>query len=109
MSCATRSGRVAGERAAGAAEPVVERDGGGECGEAHGDAHEEVVQGACAVAFEAELVLQRPDDGLNTLAQPALFTCQSRITNGMSRRAVTSAGLPVLDLVTGLHAGVLTA
>src|SRR5512144_1151629 len=67
MSCATDSGRVAGERAAGAAEAVVERDGGGERGEAHGDAHEEVVEGAGAVAFEAEDVLGGPEDRFDAL------------------------------------------
>src|SRR6266536_6483496 len=68
MSCATGSGGVAGQRAAGAAEAVVERDGGGEGGEAHGDAHEEVVQGAGPVAFEAEDVLGGPDDRFDALA-----------------------------------------
>ena len=97
------------ERLTGRAYLPVVPDRGVERQEALHDPRPESGGDAAAVAFGAELVLQRPDDGLNTLAQPALFTCQSRITNGMSRRAVTSAGLPVLDLVTGLHAGVLTA
>jgi hypothetical protein len=43
MSWATRSGAVAGERAAWSAEAVIERDGGGEGGEAHREADAEVV------------------------------------------------------------------
>jgi hypothetical protein len=66
--CAAGSGGVAGQRAAGAAEAVVEGNGGGQRREAHGDAHEEVVQGACVVAFEAKDVLGGPEDRFDALA-----------------------------------------
>src|SRR5919106_5072940 len=68
MSCATGSGRVAGQPAAGAAEAVVECDGGGERGEARGEADAEVVQGAGAVTFEGEDVLGGPEDRFDSLA-----------------------------------------
>src|SRR3954452_13335923 len=78
MACATVSGRVAGQRAAGAAEAVVQRDGGGERGEAACQAHAQLVQDACAVAFEAEDVFGRVEDRLDALADrsevwPAAF------------------------------------
>src|SRR6266498_1877381 len=68
MSCATGSGGVAGQRAAGAPEAVVERDGGSQRGEARDHAREEVVQSAGAVAFEAEDVLGGPEDRLDAPA-----------------------------------------
>ena len=58
MSSATGSGGVAGERAAGAAEAVVECDCGGECGESAGEVDTEVLEGARAVAYEGEDVLK---------------------------------------------------
>src|SRR3954447_4023038 len=68
MSCAAGSGGVAGERAAGAAEAVVERDRRGERGEAAGEPHMQLVQDAGAVAFEAEDVLGGEEDRFDALA-----------------------------------------
>ena len=59
---------VAAERAAGAAEAVVERDRGGEGGEASREAHAQVVQGARAVAFEGEDALGGSEDRFDSLA-----------------------------------------
>src|SRR5512144_745615 len=68
MSSATGSGGVLGQRAAGEAKSVVERDGCGECQEAAGQAGPEPVQRASSVAFEGEDVLGRPVDRLDALA-----------------------------------------
>src|SRR3954469_19062548 len=68
MSCATGSGGVAGEGAAGAAEAVVEGHRGGERGEAAGEPHMQLVQDAGAVAFEAEDVLGGEEDRFDALA-----------------------------------------
>src|SRR3954453_3894990 len=68
MSCAAASGGVAGQRAAGACEAGVERDGGGQRGEAGGQSDAELVQDAGAVAFEAEDVLGGKEDRLDALA-----------------------------------------
>src|SRR5919199_2448939 len=68
MSCAAGSGGVAGQRAAGASEAVVERDRGGECGEAAGESDAQLVQGAGAVALEAEDVLGGEEDRFDPLA-----------------------------------------
>jgi hypothetical protein len=53
----------------GADEPVVP-DAGVEGEEPLDDAGPESCGDAAAVAFEAELALQRPDDGLDALAEP---------------------------------------
>src|SRR4051812_16493608 len=58
MSSSTGSGGVVGECAWWPAEAVVEADRGGECEEAAAEAGAEAVQGAGAVAFECEQVLQ---------------------------------------------------
>src|SRR5215203_1637460 len=60
---ASRLGDVVGERAAGAIEPVVEVDAGGEREHALDDAGAQVVQRAGAVAFEASrsLAVQKID------------------------------------------------
>src|SRR5215210_5835393 len=68
MSSSTWLGAVVGQRAAGAAEVVVERDAGGECEQALADAGSEAVQGAGAVAFEGEEVFAGPEDALDALA-----------------------------------------
>src|SRR5215212_1840736 len=68
MSDSAGLGGVGRERAAGAAESVVERDGGGEREEALTEADSEAVEGAGAVAFEAEQVLAGPEDALDALA-----------------------------------------
>ena len=68
MSCATGLVGVAGERAAGAAEAVVERDGGGQRGEAAGESDAELVQDAGAVAFQAEDVFGGEEDRFDALA-----------------------------------------
>src|SRR3982751_1576118 len=68
MTCAAGSVGVAGERSAGAAEAVVERDCGGERGEAAGEADAQLVQDAGAVAFEAEDVLGGEEDRFDALA-----------------------------------------
>src|SRR3954465_12449978 len=68
MSCAAGSGGVAGQRAAGAAEAVVECDGGGERGEAAGEADAQLVQDARAVAFEAEEVVGGEEGRFDALA-----------------------------------------
>ena len=68
MSCSTRLCGVVDQRAAGAAELVVERDAGGECQEPLADACTQSVQGAGAVAFEAEQVFAGPEDALDALA-----------------------------------------
>src|ERR1035441_156761 len=67
MSSAMVSGGVGGEGSAGAVEAVVERDGGGECGEAREQAHAEGLEGACAVTLEGEDVLAGPEDRLDPL------------------------------------------
>src|SRR3954465_3576294 len=68
MSSSTRSGGVVDEGAAGAAELVVERDAGGEGEQSLADARSEAVQGAGAVAFEAEQVFAGPEDAFDALA-----------------------------------------
>src|SRR5918999_837669 len=68
MSCSTSSGAVVDERAGGAAELVVEGDAGGEGEQALADPCSQPVQGAGAVAFEAEQVFERPEDALDALA-----------------------------------------
>src|ERR1700677_197474 len=68
MSCATVLGGVGGEGSAGAAEAVVECDGGGECGEAGEQPHAEVSEGAGAVTLEREEVLAGLKDRLDPLA-----------------------------------------
>src|SRR3954451_6166218 len=68
MTCAAGSVGVAGERSAGAAEAVVERDCGGELGEATGEPDAQLVQDAGAVAFEAEDVLGGEEDRFDALA-----------------------------------------
>src|SRR6266487_3524022 len=68
MSSSTGSGGVLSEGAAGEAESVVERDGGGEREEAARQAGAEAVQGAGAVALEREDVLGGPVDRLDPLA-----------------------------------------
>src|SRR5215216_304712 len=78
MRCAAGSGGVAGQRSAGAAEAVVERDRGGERGEAAGESDSQLVQDAGAVAFEAEDVFGREEDRFDALAdrrelRPASF------------------------------------
>src|SRR3954467_5708117 len=78
MSCATGSGGVAGQRAAGAAESVVEGDGGGQRGEAAGEADAQLVQFAGAVAFEAENVFGGPEDRLDPLADRGQVRPSSR-------------------------------
>ena len=67
MSSSTDSGDVVDQGAAGSAESVVECDRGGEGEEACGDAGAEAVQGAGAVAFEAEQVFAGLEDGLDPL------------------------------------------
>src|SRR5271163_2453448 len=68
MSSAMVSGGVWGEGSAGAAEAVVECDGGGECGEAGEQPYAEVGEGAGAVTLEGEDVLAGLEDRLNALA-----------------------------------------
>jgi hypothetical protein len=68
MSSATRLRGVAGKAAAGAAELVVERDCGGECGESGAEAHAEIGEGPGAVAFEGEDVFAGLEDRLDPLA-----------------------------------------
>ena len=58
MSDSARVRRVGGQGAAGAAESVVERDRGGEREEALAEPDAQAVQGAGAVAFEAEQVFE---------------------------------------------------
>src|ERR1019366_2359048 len=60
---------VVGDRAAGALEAVVEVDAGGEREESLFDPCAEVVEGARAVAFEAEEVFAGPEDRLDALAE----------------------------------------
>jgi hypothetical protein len=52
------------------AEVVVEPDAGGEREQFGRDPRPESVEAAGAVAFEAEAVLERPEDGLDALADP---------------------------------------
>src|SRR3954465_15219803 len=68
MTCSTRLGAVVDECAAGAAEVMVEGDAGGEREQALAEAGSEAVQGAGAVAFEAEQVFEGPEDALDPLA-----------------------------------------
>src|SRR5215218_5077748 len=68
IDSARRLGDVVGEGAAGAAEPVVEVDAGGEGEQALKDPRAEVSQCAGAVAFEREQVFGGPEDRLDALA-----------------------------------------
>src|SRR3954454_25254061 len=68
MSDSSRSGGVGGEAAAGASEAVVERDACGEREEALAEADAQAVEGAGAVAFEAEQVFAGPEDRFDALA-----------------------------------------
>src|SRR4051794_13406858 len=68
MSSSMPLGAVVDERAAGAAEVVVECDAGGEREQALADACAQAVQGARAVAFEAKQVFAGPEDALDALA-----------------------------------------
>src|SRR5687768_6471105 len=68
MSSSMRSGAVVDERAAGAAEVVVERDRGGQSEQALADSGSEAVEGAGAVAFECQQVFEGPEDALDPLA-----------------------------------------
>lgn len=68
MSSSAWLGGVGGEVAAGAAEVVVEGDGGGEREQALADASAQAVQCPCAVAFEGEEVFEGPEDALDTLS-----------------------------------------
>src|SRR3954467_8829458 len=68
MSSAMGSRGVLDQRAAGEAEPVVERDCGGEREEPADQAGAQAVQGAGAVALEGEDVLGSPVDRLDALA-----------------------------------------
>src|SRR5215210_5327795 len=67
MSDSARLGGVWREVAAGAAEAVVERNGGGEGEEALAESDAQSGQGAGGVAFEAEDVLAGPEDRLDAL------------------------------------------
>src|SRR5215216_5294747 len=67
MIDSARLGGVGRVRSAGAAESVVERDRGGQREEALAEADSEAVQGAGAVAFEAEEVFAGPEDRLDAL------------------------------------------
>jgi hypothetical protein len=58
---------VVGEAACGSSELVVEVDAGGEAEQPAADAGAQVVQGACAVLFEAEQVFQCPEDAFDAL------------------------------------------
>jgi len=68
MVDATALGGVVGDRAAGAAELVVEVDAGGEREEPGGDAGAEVWGGAGAVTFEPEQVFAGEEDGFDPLS-----------------------------------------
>src|SRR5271156_4078061 len=68
MSSATVLCGVGGEGSAGAAEAVVECDGGGERGEAGEQPHAKVLQGAGAVTLQGEDVLAGLEDRLDPLA-----------------------------------------
>ncbi|MEK7189376.1 MAG: hypothetical protein AAB666_00135, partial [Patescibacteria group bacterium] len=59
---------IGDERAAWAAEPVVEADAGGEREEPGCDAGSEVGDRACAVAFEGEQVFAGLEDRFDSLA-----------------------------------------
>src|SRR4051812_38958780 len=63
-----RSDGERGERAGRLAEPVVESDAGGECEELGGDACAQSGQGARPMVLEAEAVIERPEHGLDALA-----------------------------------------
>ena len=84
MSCATGLCGVVDECAAGAAELVVEHDGGGERGESGAEADAEVVQGAGAVAFEGEDVFAGLEDRFDPLADrgEVRAACLSRLCGG---------------------------
>ena len=68
MSSATGLGGVAGDGAAGAAESVVERNGGGKRGEACDETDAQVLKGACSVTFEGEDVFAGLEDRFDALA-----------------------------------------
>src|SRR3954447_2997917 len=63
-----RSDGERGERAGRLAESVVERDAGRESEELGGDPGAQADEGARSVLFEAEAILQRPEHGLDALA-----------------------------------------
>src|SRR6266496_1234768 len=107
MSCATGSGGVAGERAAGASEPVVEGDCGGECREAAGESDAQLVQFAGAVTFEAEDVFGGPEDRLDPLADRSqvraaavLVLAPGAMDRGVQRLQVDLELAPAEVLVT---------
>src|SRR3712207_1937184 len=102
MSCSTRSGAVVDEGAAGAAEVVVEGDAGGEGEQALADAGSQAVQGAGAVALEAEQVLERPEDALDPLSDGG----QMRPWAGLVLARAHDQGLAVAHLGGKLAAGV---
>ena len=87
----------------GADQPVVPDDGV-EGEEPLDDAGPEAGGDAAAVAFEAELVLQRPDDGLDPLAEPVrelpglLLVLAGRADQG---QAQVGAGEEVLGVLAG--------
>src|SRR3954470_6038666 len=105
MSCAAGSGGVASQRAAGAAEAVVECDGGGQGGEAAGEADAQLVQDARAVAFEAEDVLGGEEDRFDALADrrevrsaPGLVLAARRTPQrDVTRRGGGHGGVDVAD------------
>src|SRR5664279_6622907 len=79
MTCATGLRGVVDQGAAGAAELVVEHDGGGERREPGAQADAEVVQGSSAVSFEGEDVLAGLEDRLDPLAD----RCEMRALAGL--------------------------
>src|SRR5487761_1227110 len=79
MSSATGLCGVAGERAAGPAELVVERDRCAERDEACGEANTEVVEGSGAVALEGEEVFEGPEDRLDALADGCEMRAAARL------------------------------
>src|ERR1019366_9091451 len=78
MSSATGLGGGAGDGAAGAAESVVERNGGGKRGEACDETDAQVLKGACSVTFEGEDVLAGLEDRFDALADRGEVSASAR-------------------------------
>src|SRR4051794_22320044 len=93
MSCAAGSGCVAGQRAAGAAEAVVECDRRGERGEAARQADAQLAQDSGAGALEAEDVFGGEEDRFDALAvrrgvrSATVLVLAARAVNGGVERA----------------------
>src|SRR5581483_4018913 len=89
---------------AGLAEVVVEPDAGGQGEEFGGDSGAQAVHRAGLVAFEAQAVLERPEDALDALVD----RCDVRAWSGLvpAARADDQRPEPLVDGLFELSAGI---